>query len=246
MATTTTSKQFWLNTRDLLQALIMTMIGAVVPIIAQSMTAKAWIFDWTTIWHTAAAAGFAYLVKKFFTPSQTITTPARILLVIVCMGLATAGQAQILKPLEKPKAPVEAKASRFVRAYILADSTMPQPSKDSTFKGWRLTGLSVLYGITDGYTVSNVYAGTGFGFEHDTYRQSTGRWSTDWAIGIGGYAGGHVSPNNLQAVTAIGLNVALFNKFLLLGVLYNLNSPAGQKGKWVGAIGGNAAFIPTN
>lgn len=244
--TTTTSKQFWLNARDFIRALGYAMVTPVLPIILQSMKAKTWIFDWTAIWHTSVYAGVAYLAVKFFTPTQTISTPARVLLFLICFGLVAPGQAQMLKPLEKPAAPAVPKRIAYARSLFFPDSTLNQPTQDSIFKGWRLTGLSVLYGLTDGYTASNVYAGTGFGYEHDTYKKATGRWSTDWAIGIGGYAGGHVAPGNLQAVTAIGVNVALFNKFLLIGVLYNLNSPAGQKGKWVGAIGGNAAFIPTN
>ena len=77
MATTTTSRQFWLNARDFGKALIVAAITPIVPIVAQSMAAKEWVFDWTTIWHTAAAAGFAYLVKNYFTPAQTVTTPAK-------------------------------------------------------------------------------------------------------------------------------------------------------------------------
>lgn len=74
MATITTSKQFWLNARDYGKALAVAAITPIVPIVAQSISAKTWVFDWTTIWHTAVAAGFAYLVKNFFTPSQTVIT----------------------------------------------------------------------------------------------------------------------------------------------------------------------------
>jgi hypothetical protein len=132
------------------------------------------------------------------------------------------------------------------KAIVIGDSTLPTPSGDSTLQGFRLTGLSVLYGITNGYTASNVYAGTGIGYEWDSYSSTTGRWNTSFAIGLGIYEGGHIAPANLQAATAVGLNVYLFNKFLNIGVLYNLNSPAGTNSHWVGAIGGNAAFVPTN
>jgi hypothetical protein len=48
--------------------------------VAQSISAKAWVFDWTTIWHTAVAAGFAYLVKNFFSTTATVVpaTPANV------------------------------------------------------------------------------------------------------------------------------------------------------------------------
>lgn len=246
MATTTTSKQFWLNARDFIRALAYAMAAPVVPIIIESMNAKLWVFDWTTIWHTSVSAGVIYLAAKFFTPAQTITTPARILLFLACFGLATAGHAQILKPLPKPDSSSNTSTVGMPMAMFFADTTYPTPTKDSTYKGVRLTGLSLLYGLTDGYTASNVYAGTGFGYEHATYRAATKRWYVDWSVGVGVYAGGMIAPKNLQAVTAVGVNVALFNKFLLLGVLYNLNSPNGQRGKWVGAVGGNAALIPTN
>jgi hypothetical protein len=75
--TTTTSTKYWLNARDFTKALIVAAITPVVPVIMQSMSAQTWVFDWTTIWHTATAAGVAYLTKNFFTPAQTVTTPAR-------------------------------------------------------------------------------------------------------------------------------------------------------------------------
>lgn len=74
MATIITSKQYWLNARDFGKALVVASITPIIPIIMQSISAKVWVFDWTTIWHTAVAAGVAYLVKNAFTPSQTIIT----------------------------------------------------------------------------------------------------------------------------------------------------------------------------
>lgn len=82
--------------------------------------------------------------------------------------------------------------------------------------------------------------------EHDTYSSTTQRWNTDVQVGAGLYAGGHIAPGNLQAATAIGVHVALLNKQLIIGVLYNLNSPTGMNSHFVGAIGGNAYLIPTN
>lgn len=180
------------------------------------------------------------------TPNMKIK--ALIAALFVLIGVSCSAQS-MLSHLEKPK--TEYNHYKMIRTdpkttHLVADSSLPTFLTDTTWKGWRLTGLTVLYGITSGYTASNVYAGTGIGYEHDTYTAKTQRWKTDWAVGIGLYAGGHVAPGNLQAATAVGVNVALLNKFLIIGVLYNLNTPTGQTSHWVGAIGGNAYFVPTN
>jgi hypothetical protein len=67
-----TSRQWMLDTRDLLKALLVAAISPVAPIVLQSMVAKQWVFDWTTIWHTAVYAAVAYLIKNFITPSQLV------------------------------------------------------------------------------------------------------------------------------------------------------------------------------
>lgn len=63
------SKFLSLNLQEFLNGLIMTVGAAVVAVIGPSIEDGKFIFDWTTIWHTAAAAGFVYLVKKFLTPT---------------------------------------------------------------------------------------------------------------------------------------------------------------------------------
>lgn len=171
-------------------------------------------------------------------------TRALLVIAILTMVAFTSHAQSLLKPLPHPTAVAK---PTFGRAHIIiGDSTLPTPTGDSTLQGPRLTGLSILYGITNGYTASNVYAGTGIGYEWDKYSSLTGRWTTNFAIGVGIYEGGHIAPGNLQAATAVGLNVYLFNKFVNLGILYNLNSPAGVKSHWIGAVGGNAVLIPTN
>jgi len=243
MATTTTSKQFWLNARDLIRALIYAMISPVIPIVLQSMKAQAWVFDWTAIWHTAVGAGVTYLATKFFTPTQTITTPARILILCICLAAAAPGQAQILKPLEKPAGAVEPRRISYARSLFIADSTLPQPIHDSVFRGLRWTGLQVLYG----YRLTNnpqgsgkAFAGTGINYEQATYSSATKRWSTEWGIG-GGLYWGQALDNKGSSSPAAAAYVTLLNKHLIIGVVYSFVD------RNVLAAGGpNGFLVPTN
>ena len=57
-----------LNWQDLAKGFIVAVLGAIVAIIAPSIQAGNFTFDWTTIWHTGVAAGVAYIGKNFFTP----------------------------------------------------------------------------------------------------------------------------------------------------------------------------------
>lgn len=68
----TTSKQFWLNARDYAKALAVASVTAPLSIILSSLSAGKFIIDWTAMWHLALASGAAYLLKNFFTPSQTV------------------------------------------------------------------------------------------------------------------------------------------------------------------------------
>jgi hypothetical protein len=69
-----TSKQYSLNTRDLLKGLLVAVIAATIKVIY--ISAKAHTFDWAGILDTAVEAGLAYLSKNFFTPAQTVITAA--------------------------------------------------------------------------------------------------------------------------------------------------------------------------
>lgn len=241
----TTSPKFSLQVLDFLKSLAVAALSQPILVILTSLSAGTFTINWTEQWHLAVSAGAAYLIKNFFsgaTPptsgSSTSSTQLKMIIVlVVCASLlSTVTSAQSLfKPIPKPVA-----TNRFARA------TVANANGDSTFTGFRLTGLTVLYGVSNGYTASNVYAGTGFGYEWDTYSSTTQRWTTNIQVGLGLYAGGHIAPANLQAATAIGLQVGLLNKQIILGILYNLNSPAGMNSHFVGAIGGNAYLVPTN
>lgn len=245
----TTSPKFTLQALDFLKSLAVAALSQPILVILTSLAAGSFNINWTEQWHLAVASGAAYLIKNFFsgaTPptsgssatNGTNTLKMVLILVSIASLMSTMASAQsIFKPIPKP---VTKPANTYARALVATSNG------DSVFTGFRLTGLTILYGISNGYTASNVYAGTGFGWEHDTYSSSTQRWTTDIQIGAGLYAGGHLAPNNLQAATAVGLHVGLLNKQLIIGVLYNLNSPAGMGSHFVGAIGGNAYLVPTN
>lgn len=73
----TTSKQFTVNLSDVNKGLIMAVIGAVISPIIESLNAGQFSIDWKHVAAGAITAGLGYLMKNFFTPSQTIvkTTP---------------------------------------------------------------------------------------------------------------------------------------------------------------------------
>jgi len=235
MAITTTSKQFLVNARDFIRALGYAMISPVFPIVIQSIKANSWVFDWTAIWHTAVGAGVAYLATKFFTPSQTISTPAKILLFLVLFGLAKPGQAQILQPFPKPDSTVGA-AQNWI-------DSLPIPTKDSTVKAWRWTGLSALYGYqftTSSGASKKLFVGSGISYEHGTYRAATKRWNIDWGIGGGLYWGQDID-NSKNSCPAAAIYTTLLNKHLIIGIFYSFADK-----QLLGAGGPNGFFVPTN
>ena len=67
-----TSSFLSLNTQDFMKGLIVTITSAVFTLVAESVQQGRFTFDFTTIWHTAVAAGIAYLGKNLFTPAKTI------------------------------------------------------------------------------------------------------------------------------------------------------------------------------
>lgn len=68
----TTSNFLSLNTQDFIKGLIVTIISAVFTLVAESVQQDRFTFNFTTIWHTAVAAGIAYLGKNLFTPAKPI------------------------------------------------------------------------------------------------------------------------------------------------------------------------------
>jgi hypothetical protein len=61
-----TSNFLSLNTQDFIKGLIITVTSAVFTLVAESVQQGRFTFDFTTIWHTAVAAGIAYLGKNLF------------------------------------------------------------------------------------------------------------------------------------------------------------------------------------
>lgn len=60
------SEMFSLVKQDWRQGLIVAMIGGLLTYFENSLATEEFTFNWTNIWKVAAAAGFAYLGKKFF------------------------------------------------------------------------------------------------------------------------------------------------------------------------------------
>lgn len=78
MATTTTSKQFTLDSKDFLKGLLLSVITPVITILIQSLNAGSLKFDWKAIGITALSTALAYLAKNFLAPSTVvITDPAK-------------------------------------------------------------------------------------------------------------------------------------------------------------------------
>lgn len=59
-----------LNQNDLIKGLIMAIIGAILPIIQQSIESGNLTFDWNAIWKMALSVALAYLTKQLFTNSN--------------------------------------------------------------------------------------------------------------------------------------------------------------------------------
>ena len=62
-----------LNTQDLLKGFVVAVASAVFALVAESVNKGQFTFDITAMWHTAAAAGIAYLGKNLFTPAKAVT-----------------------------------------------------------------------------------------------------------------------------------------------------------------------------
>lgn len=72
MATINTSQQFWLNARDFGKALIIAALSTPITIILTSLEAGKFDIDWKALGIMAAGSAASYLLKNFFTPSQTV------------------------------------------------------------------------------------------------------------------------------------------------------------------------------
>jgi hypothetical protein len=147
------------------------------------------------------------------------------MITILLLAVAFTSNAQSLfAPLPKPKWPVPSHglAPRDVAPPNGATGT----AIGNIYSGFRFDGPSVLVAIPD----FTVYTGVGLSYEHDTYRDSTAKWYTDWSVAFKGYAGGQYAPGTVSGVTAVGLSVSFFNKLLTVGVLYNFMTKKAQAG----------------
>jgi hypothetical protein len=70
--TTTTSDRFKLDWLDVGKALIIAILTPALLIVQQSLDAGVMTFNWKQIAMASVAGGVGYLIKNFFTPSQTV------------------------------------------------------------------------------------------------------------------------------------------------------------------------------
>jgi len=73
-AVTTSSKQGNINIKDVLKGLLVAVITPVFTVLYSSLSAGSLTFDWKAIGTTAGAAGLAYIMKNWLTPTQTVIT----------------------------------------------------------------------------------------------------------------------------------------------------------------------------
>lgn len=73
--TVTTSKKYSWNWMDAGKGLIVAILSPIVPIVMASLDAGSLDMPWKTIATTAISAFVAYMVKNFFTQSQTVGAP---------------------------------------------------------------------------------------------------------------------------------------------------------------------------
>lgn len=72
MATTTTSKQYAINWRDAGKGVIVSAVTGALTVAEQALTTTPVVISWRAIGLAGIAALVAYLLKNFFTPSQTV------------------------------------------------------------------------------------------------------------------------------------------------------------------------------
>lgn len=150
-------------------------------------------------------------------------------LLLITGAFATNAQS-LLKALPKPYH--AAPRNPFMRATPLPGSVGTVVG--NTYQGFRFDGPSVLAALPD----FTIYTGVGISYEHDTFKDSTQKWNTDWSIALKGYAGGQYAPGTISGVTAVGLSFSFFNKLVTVGLLYNLTTKKAQ-----GAVGPTVNLI---
>lgn len=67
-----TSSFLSIDFKDALKGIIVAVGAAVFALVAESVSKGEFTFDFTAIWHTAVAAGIAYIGKQFFTPAKAV------------------------------------------------------------------------------------------------------------------------------------------------------------------------------
>jgi hypothetical protein len=169
-----------------------------------------------------------------------------LLIALVSIFIGTCASAQCITcKLSSPGTHKHALLSNKAKISI-GDSTLPTPTQDSVYNGPRFGGLSVVYGVSPGYTASNVAALLGLDWTHATYTAATKSWYVNWTAGLCIGSNTHSAPASISEVACAGVRGTFFNGYLVVGVLYNFARPTGATSNFMGATGGNTFFVPTN
>lgn len=87
--TTTTSKRWTLNLRDLLRGLLVAVISGVLTALLPLLQDPEFIFKWRNIGVVAATTGISYLLKNWISPGEiVINNPTQANIEAVKMGTA--------------------------------------------------------------------------------------------------------------------------------------------------------------
>lgn len=219
-----------LDVKDLGKGLLMAVGMAVATALYDTLNQGSLVFDWKKIAISGGLAGLVYLLKNFFTPSQTIV---KLLIPLLLIGSMCQAQS-FLEPIPKPV------------NYLTKGARVVVPVINKTIMCFRWTGLTALYALpSSALTTSNttpqstVFAGTGISYGKYNYNGT--KYTNVYSVNLGLYEGGQYAPKTVQAVTAVGLSVSLLNQHLVLGALYNFSTQ-----KVMAATGTNALIVPTN
>lgn len=73
------------------------------------------------------------------------------------------------------------------------------------------------------YTVPGniLMTGIGFGYQHNTFDYTTGKWYTLYSFNAMVYAGGSLSPKTPADIISEGLTIGFLNNLIMVGAVYN-------------------------
>lgn len=195
VTTTSTSKQFWLNSKDFLRGLLMAVLTAPLTAIYTTIQAGSFTLDWKAIGLMASGGFLAYIIKNFFTPSAVKITPPpdatqvtvnipepgktikSALMILIIVSLASSVHAQsFFKPIPKPTQNEIFKARALIQ---LSDSVAVSSTQVNMAQNSFRPVASVTASISDGTALAG---GIGISFQHNTFDAPSQTWVTQYSV----------------------------------------------------------------